>query len=153
MTNIVSTLPIEICQAPSKARNYILATWLSSYRKSRWVEGVESAVYYARQREVVEALLQRQHFKVARWLENPDHLYGWICYGGDQGNVIVHYCYIGEKYRKLGIGRALLESIPWYTPGDRVIATHYSQIVSPVFEKLFKVENDPYLLRGLNEDH
>jgi len=142
----ISKLPIEFVAAPPSARNYIKSTWLMSNRKSRWYEGVESSLYYKKHGELVEHLIDTRAVRVARWTEHPEQLYGWICYDDMTSSCVVHYCYVGAKYRGIGLARALLQEVPSYLQGERIVATHYSQVVSPHIERKFHLEHNPYYL-------
>lgn len=147
----LSELPIELAEASAENHNYIRSTWLMSNRKSRWCEGVSSELYYSGHGRIVNQLIMDAYIVVARWREFPEQLYGWICYDKDQSKRIIHYCYVGAKYRRLGIGDALLRLAIGSQEAKDITATHYSQVVDELPGEKLKVTYDPYLLFQLME--
>lgn len=111
---------------------FIFNSWLRSFRKS---VDMESKAYYLFQHRKIEKLLRDSRVLMAVSEDDPDQIFGWVCFAPFEDEYIVHYLYVKATFRKLGIGRRLFEALPtigWYTH-----KTYGSDF--------FDVEYNPYL--------
>lgn len=75
--------------------------------------------------------------------QDQSQIYGYIAHQEIEGTQVVHYCYVKEPYRKLGLAKLLLEQIgvdfdkPFFT-------THRTNIVKTI-EKRHPIVYNPYL--------
>lgn len=88
--------------------NFIYSSWLKSYRKlagpvpHRW--------YY----KIYQALLDRLYKRpatqttVACFRTRPEQIFGYIVHEKHEEQPYVHYVYVKESFRGMGIGKALL---------------------------------------------
>ncbi len=113
--------------------NFVFSSWIKSYRSSCLLVADEH--YSAGQTALVEHLVKtaRGHVYVAVPFDSPNTILGWVCRRGP----VVHYIYVKEAFRRLGVGTALA--------GDFEHCTHltpYGQIAL----KGRKAVYNPYLL-------
>jgi predicted N-acetyltransferase YhbS len=114
---------------------FVFNSWLRSFRKS---VDMESKAYYLFKHSVIERLLRDSRTLMAVACDDPDQIFGWVCFAPFEDEYVVHYLYVKATFRKLGIGRRLIESLPpigWYTH-----KTYGSAF--------FDVDYNPYLAGG-----
>jgi hypothetical protein len=98
-------------------------------------------VYYDNHKLVVKELLETQKIIIACNSEDNGQIFGFICYND---NNEIHYLYVKYPYRKMGLARYLLDSIP-SDPTKPLIVTH---LTSAIKSKLGdEIIYNPYLLK------
>lgn len=111
----------------------IYSSWLRSYWNARpaALGGVSYADYQSGQRARIDRLLAAHGARVACSPAAPDTIMGWAC---DDGFVL-HYLYVRQTYRRMGIAGQLRGMLPG--------ATH----MTDAFHRCFPgVTYTPYLL-------
>lgn len=68
-------------------------------------------LYFRFQRKVCTGLLERSNVKVACHEEFPEQIFGYLIYEPMSEATIVHYAYVKQVYRKMGILKKLLEDL------------------------------------------
>ena len=97
--------------------SFLYSSFLRSYRESPIVKGVDNSTYYNEQAKVVAKLLQNCEVKVVSPTNDLNSILGYIIYKNDT----IHFVYVKHAFRKLGIGRLLVET---YCP-EFVQYTHF----------------------------
>lgn len=93
----------------------IFNSWLRSFRKS---QDMEHKAYFLFQHRLIEEILRRSNVLLAVSEDDPDQIFGWVCFEDREEGFTIHYVYVKATFRKLGIGRALVDSLPeaeWFT--------------------------------------
>lgn len=110
-------------------------SWKKSFRDMRrkHVEGIADCnevlqwvpdrVYYHCVYGRINALLERARFLVLAQEDDPEHVYGWICY--EPG--VAHYVYIKTPFRRMGFARELVEAAG-LDPATMCI-THWTRVL------------------------
>lgn len=88
---------------------FLMSSWLKSYRRSPHTRKWSDFTYFARQRPLCEMLLARSQVLVARPLDWPEGIFGWIAFEKPSDGFVLHYGYVKSPYRRLGVARRLLE--------------------------------------------
>lgn len=84
---------------------FISLHWLKSLRADNdFFRLIPRELYYKKYREIIQLLLSRSEAKIACLKEDPDVILGFSVTKGDQ----VHWLYVKEDWRTIGIGRDLL---------------------------------------------
>lgn len=123
-------------------RNFILSSWLRSFRNNGdWPRHIDSATYYANHQSIIQRLLVLCDVRVACAADDENLILGWCCVDGS----IVHYVFVKEQYRKLGIAKALLSGLE-----DKAEYTHWTRIIKDLDHagKLLGLRYNPYILLG-----
>lgn len=97
------SLPIAIRRARAYDVPFIFSSWLRSYKACR-DRHVAQAVYFKEHHKLIDALLRDATVLVATPQDDPDTILGWSVKSGDT----LHYVYVKEAFRRLGIGKALV---------------------------------------------
>lgn len=123
-------------------KDFIYSSWLRSYRPSKANVGLDSDVYYERHSNRINAILQRAGTRVvvASNPEDDDHLFGYIVFEIQATKTILHYIYVKQSYRQLGLARRMLEILD---AGQKLTASHY-----PANDKIFA----KFRSKGINYD-
>ncbi len=85
-------------------RAFVESSWRRNYDYAPCPGGVEE--YIATQSQVIATCLATSDVLVACPAERPEQILGWCCY---RRPAVVHYVYVKPYYRRVGIGRVLLE--------------------------------------------
>lgn len=91
--------------------DFVLDSWLKSYKFSPWAGVQENHKYFVNQREAIEALLARGAvLTVAEWPET-ERVAGYICHEHKDSVDVVHYVYVKDHWRKMGVGKSLVNHV------------------------------------------
>lgn len=71
--------------------------------RANW-ERRASELYWRWQGDIIERLLRESDVWVASWAEDSSTIVGWCV----SSSGVVHYVYVGERFRRCGIARRLL---------------------------------------------
>ena len=92
--------------------SFVLDSWLKSYRGSPWAGVLRNNRYFEETRGTIEDLLARGAKLWACVVPIPEtekeRIVGFICYEAKSGQVCIHYVYVKDPYRRLGIAKALV---------------------------------------------
>ena len=121
--------------------NFILNSWLKSYRNSDFGKKIPNDVYYKSHAILIASILATATTVVACDPEAHHVVYGYLCYSpNNEGPDYFHYIYCKNSFRKLGIAKALVTAV---NPGSAFIVTHLT-------DSLYRdnLTYNPYLLGG-----
>ena len=86
---------------------FVTATWLLNYRSHNPFAGdLRRDVYREQQQTIIARLLRTASGRVACDAGDENVIYGYTIYAPS----VLHYLYVKEAFRKMGIGRQLLEA-------------------------------------------
>jgi hypothetical protein len=120
---------------------FIFNSWLKSFKNANAVRGILPPVYFEFQHKVIEALLQRANVQVACNPAAENEIWGYAVYETVEGVSVLHYAYVKELYRGLGVYRALVAGL-----GDGGFYTHETSAFSGLRKKATqKWIYNPYL--------
>jgi len=116
---------------------FVMSTWLKNYRDAAAVRAVPGPIYFKYQRERIEKILKDKSTRVVIGCSpiDPEFVYGYAVLGEPNA---VHYIYVKESCRNLGVSKVLLNSLKWDEP---IFYTHKS----PDFKVERKLKEDPQL--------
>lgn len=89
---------------PSTDHNFILSTWLKSYRDANFCKGVPSEIYYKEHGRIVEWLLANHSTLIAVDPEAPNVIWGWV----NGTSKTLNYVYVKHAFRKMGVAKTLI---------------------------------------------
>jgi hypothetical protein len=113
-TRLDPELEIQYRQATSQdLAEFVIPSWLQSYARSlvakllradgRYSTGRD--IYWSSQRKKIEQILSTPGVRVIVATVS-DTSVGWTC--EDRSRRVLHYCYVKDAFRKLGVARALI---------------------------------------------
>ncbi len=98
--------------------NFILDSWLKSWRVSRYSGTVTNNLYFTTQRSTIEGLIGRgATFIIACPDTKPDVILGWACGEIKDGATVLHYAYVKDPFLGRGIEWDLIKALPGTKPG------------------------------------
>jgi hypothetical protein len=126
------TLPsFRLSEASPFDHALIRDSWRRSYRSSPGTAKWPDAAYDAWISTRLDALLPLCRISVARHIDSPDGLIGWLASEQRSNDFVAHYAWVAKPFRGAGVLRSLIEH---QTPvGERVIST-----LRPPFSDAFK---------------
>jgi GNAT superfamily N-acetyltransferase len=115
--------------------DFIINSWLMSYRKAPANYRVRNEQYFAYQPANVQVLLERSIVTIFCDPDNPTEIMGYIVV--ELGH-IVHYVYVKQPYRGVGIADKLMDYAVETEGEHRVILSHMTRKawIDKWFEKL-----------------
>jgi GNAT superfamily N-acetyltransferase len=131
----------KIRQAKGNDLNFIYSTWLRSYKHDSPVtKQIKRDLFFKEHQRLIDKIFMRPNINIYMACKDDDEdlVFGYIVYEPKT----IHFIYVKESFRKLGIGKRLLGCLP--TLND-VEASHltYSLIELWNAGKL-KVNYNPY---------
>jgi hypothetical protein len=99
----MSDAPVVLRDWKPSDRNFVIDSWVRSYRGSTSALIPES-IYFDSQRRLINALLERCQITIAGFDEDPDTILGWAC----TSSSAIHYVWVRPQFRKQGIAKAML---------------------------------------------
>lgn len=129
-------------------RSYIAQSYLSNHRRTHPVKFIPGRIYFRGQAKVLDWLMAHAAASVACFAEAPDEILGYCLYQPTPAALIIHYIYVRECYRKRGIGRLLMSSMP--TESAMIVCSHVPDDFVRLRRKLapHRIVYDPYTLLG-----
>ena len=88
-------------------RNFILATWLRSLRRSPVYTFLPNRVFFKHLEPQLWKLIASGEMAVACAADEPEHILGWACGGAG----FLHYAYVKRPYRRLGVAKRMVEAL------------------------------------------
>ena len=140
----METPQVRLRPATPEDVNFIFSSWLKSYRNSLAASKIENPINFAEEHKLIEKLLKTSKVVVACNNSDSNQLYGYIVTSEVAGIYCVHMLYVKHTFRRLGIGRILLNSTP-REPEAAGIYTHYTRVGEELAPK-FNLTYHPYVL-------
>lgn len=121
-------IPFLIRKALPNDVPFITNSWLKSYRDSREVQGIPNNQYFYHQHKLIEALVPRSIVIVAAMKSDPHIIMGWLCAEVADTALLLHYVYVKNDYRRMGIGSGMLRFVKEYEQPPAIITTHTTRL-------------------------
>ena len=127
--------------------NFILATWLKSFRGSDVSRGIPSEILFSEHQNLIKNILLNSTVTMLVSSEDSTQILGYIVH--DINLPIVHYIYVKYPYRKLGLARHLFNNFynDRFELNQHIHCTHrtnYSRWGD--LKDKYKLVYNPYLL-------
>lgn len=107
--------PYRVLLAKNEDENFIFDSWLRSYRASDYAKHIDQKVFFYRERQRLERVLSDSRTLVftARAADDDDQLFGYAVATFDLEKQVawLHWVYVKDAFRRMGIGAALLSHI------------------------------------------
>jgi hypothetical protein len=123
---------------------FILNSWLKSYRTSDFGKNLSNEIYYENYNHVVREIFQSAETLLACNNEDPDQIYGHIVFNRPN---IIHYVYVKQFCRKLGIANALVKAAG-LDVSSPIICTHTNKCFPEIRGRHSNLIYNPFLLRN-----
>ena len=130
------SLPVAVRRANQSDMRFVTSSWLKSFRDGYFANTVGNTTYYPQQHKVLEQLIPRSTVIMAVSSEDPDHIFGWICYSKLSGFLCLHYIYVKQPFRGHGLARRLLK-LPLDTEdvyNDTILHSHQTSTSKAVLQ-------------------
>lgn len=133
---------VKLRPAMKEDLNFILNSWLKSYRSSPFAAKMINKVYFSNHQEVIKSILADNLITVACNPEDEGQIFGYMVFNTLPGNVLlIHYTYIKHTYRRMGIAKFIYDAIK--TDDLGVLYTHHTKYADFLSNKLTLIF-DPY---------
>lgn len=120
----------------------IFNSWLKSYRTSQFAQMIASSIYFSEHHKTIERILKAATVLVACNDEDSSHIYGWICAHQVAGIFTLHYLYVKQPFRRMGLAHLLFNSFE-HSEGAGVF-THHTRPMEAISKK-YNLVYHPYI--------
>lgn len=138
------TSPATLRRADEKDISFIFNSWLKSYRSSYFAKSISNTIYFEGHHKIIEKLAKTSEIIVACNPQDPEQIFGYICAEKIDGIFCLHYIYVKQSFRRLGIGKLLLNSFE-RDKEQASVFTHHTKIAERLAAK-YNMVYHPYLL-------
>lgn len=137
-------LPIRYRAAIAEDANFIFNSWLRSYRNSPFARNISNTIYFNEQHKLLEELVKTCKVVVACNESDTSQIYGYIVGDNIDGFLVIHYLYVKQSFRNMGIGKSLLNMFD-HDIDKAAIYTHHTKIADRLAPR-FNLIYHPYVL-------
>lgn len=107
-----TTPPCTIRPLDAKDEDFVLDSFLHSYRQSIDVQSVPNQLYFEGARKLFSRVFMQAEFRVACDPEDENEIYGWIAFTPLSDTfTLVYWTHVKIMFRRFGIATRLLEPI------------------------------------------
>jgi GNAT superfamily N-acetyltransferase len=139
------TLPISLRPVQPEDKNFILNSWLKSYRSAYAVKRMQNEAYFLEEGKVIKDLLNNVDVLIACDAKDPNQIFGYAVSQKVRGTYVLHYVYVKLPFRNCGIAKALIEGQGHKLNKQAASYTHHTQAVDQLSYK-YKFFYNPYLV-------
>lgn len=118
--------------------SFVIATWLNSFKDSDLCRRMTKGEYFKTYEPIVKDLIGQSETLIACLADDPDVILGYIV----RYDETIHYCFVKDSWRKLGIFKMLLGNT---TKG---YFTHWTSPVNSLSNKYPDFIYNPFKLRS-----
>lgn len=140
----MENVQVALREANSNDVSFIFNAWLKSYRSSPYVKFVNQQIYFAGQHKLIENLIKVCKVIIACNPEDSEQIYGFMVAEKIESILCIHYIYVKQPFRALGIGKLLLNSVK-HDINNPCIYTHFTVVGGKLAEK-YNIYFHPYVL-------
>lgn len=142
---------IKLRPFAEKDFNFIMSTWLKSYKSSEFAHSIPNEVYYTQHQNLIYNILKHSTNSISILCspDDDDQIIGYIVYNTEIP--LIFYTYVKHAFRKYGVGRILFTGVRDHyakelkTDDFPVMATHKCRRWSQAAKK-FNLIYNPYML-------
>lgn len=103
---------IEVRAAEKDDKNFVIHSWLRSLRSFEpFYRTMTGETFFREHTKRVENALDRGYCLVVCPRDHPKIIAGYIVWETRIDDTIIHYVYIKEQYRKMGIASLLMDTV------------------------------------------
>lgn len=138
-------LPIKIRPATDSDVPFILNSWLKCYRDNGPIaQNVPNTIYFTSHHKLLQKIIKRSTLLVAVNDTDESQIYGYACAERIEGHFVLHFVYVKQQFRKMGIGSSLLNTFEHETSSVGIF-THYTRMAEKMHLK-YNMIYHPYVI-------
>lgn len=129
-----------------KEKAFVYNSWLKSYGKSSEARRMSAHVYFEGYSKILDGILKDTFIAFALNPDDTDQILGYAAFNYDEDiNLsVIHYVYVKEAFRRLGLAKKLLEQIHPKLKDEPMICTFANNIFDDLKEK-YLLTYDPFM--------
>jgi GNAT superfamily N-acetyltransferase len=116
---------------------FVYNSWLKSYGKSREPQRMSFKVYFHNYTKILDGILADCYVAFALNPDDLDQIFGFVVFNYDEdiNLTVIHYIYVKEAFRKLGLARKLMQQIQPALGTEPMICTFANHVFDDLREK------------------
>lgn len=115
-------LPVLVRLASSPDSALVYSTWMRSYADQN--KDQHRGILYKSHRKIIRNLMEKSVTVMAVMDDDPNQIFAWMCgIRTKTGPLLVHYCYVKDAFRRLGLAKLLLGYFE-HRSGEPIICSH-----------------------------
>ncbi len=126
--------------------SFVFNSWLKSTRED--FSTVSNSKFYATYKDHIKELLGKSKITIACDPEDSEFIYGYMVvqYAGDVP--IIHWIYVKSPFRKVGLMKAMLETVVAELGTEPVIITYRKERQIKLYDKMKMIYKPEYRTFG-----
>lgn len=138
-------LPIRLRNYDEKQdTNFILNSWLKSYRDSPQVNRMENSAYYHEQAKIIKELLKTVNVLVACDKSDSNQIFGYLVSQRVDNTFCLHYVYVKLPFRNMGIAKMMIAARDHELGKEVGLYTHHTDPANKLAYK-YRMMFNPYV--------
>ncbi len=131
----ITQVPLVFRRLEAEDLNFIYPHWLNSYRTAPFSQLMPAKYFKLEHKKIITSLLTKAKTIVAVDPGDLNLIYGFMTHETTDGYPVIHYLYVKEAFRGLGIAKALLSEIGIHSRHNQVFTSHMTHIARDCLEK------------------
>lgn len=136
---------------PSSDQPFVYSTWLRNYKHSSYfAKRIKPVVFFAGHHALIAHVLAKPTTQVliAHPKNDPETILGYLVFeaANETKKPVVHFTFVKEAFRKMGVCKALFESHGINPNEPGMIFTHWCFPVDDLIRKFPEMIFNPYAL-------
>jgi ribosomal protein S18 acetylase RimI-like enzyme len=138
----------QLCLRPAQNSDasFIFNSWLRSHETSPFARFIPKKVYYEFQKDIVQKILDQSLVLIAAANDDSDHILGYLVYSITDEKLYVHYSYVKQVYRQMGIATSMFKRLFDGLGDDQIAIATHATTYYPYLSRKFKMIYNPYLI-------
>jgi hypothetical protein len=139
-------LPVVLRHMRKEDENFILNSWLKSFRNGPAVRRMENNAYYVEQSKVIKELMASVNVLIACDEKDLNQIFGYLISQRIDNIFVCHYVYTKLPFRNCGIAKMLIRARDHELGEMAGVYTHHTESASSLAYK-YKFMYNPYVTR------
>jgi hypothetical protein len=146
------TLPVAFRPAREADKPFMISSMVASSRTSPAHTAIWSERYFRSYSQIVEGIVARVNALVAHSKNDDNHICGYVLWSGDPEPATIHYVYVKDQLRGMGLAQTMLRTVRPEFGVDTTVVTAAcrpkgaSAPTWPVLVERWRLRYDPYAI-------
>lgn len=151
----METIKYKIREMTKDDVSFVIRSILENFRNNaKFFSSIDKDSYYRNHNAKLVKALRASDCLLIVDVKDPDIIIGFVVYKHNQSSLWLHYIYIRNDFRKIGLAKKLLEIVS-AEPKEVCVLSHKTDKFNPAALRKYgfsKIVHSPYILDSVNDD-